>query len=351
VVRRPRITNAGRGTVSSRDYVWQGGALVAAHTPDGLRHCHLDHLGSPRIITGANGTTLAQHLYFPFGEEATNSEQNAEVLKFTGHERDDLDASGSTRDLDYMHARYFSAHLGRFTTFDPVGGNLFQPQSWNRYSYVLGNPLKYVDPQGLFFESYFSNIWDFIFFDTISVTDSPLSFDPLTGVQGLNSLVLGRLALALASSDGPQIQRAADLRVFFHRAEVKQFAACVERRGTGRGEGDPEGTGFWVEEPAGRETGVFPTVVDFGRMPDGRTFTSIVLPQGATANFHTHPGDGGFGPSSYDKDLGKSMPVFILHKPTGVRVSEEGLAEAGVPVARPGWYRGLANSSVCQQYR
>ena len=48
-----------------------------------------------------------------------------------------------------MHVRFFSAHLGRFLSFDPVGGNAPVPQSWNRYSYVLGNPVKHVDPYGL----------------------------------------------------------------------------------------------------------------------------------------------------------------------------------------------------------
>ena len=132
-----------------RDYVYRNGALLAAHTPEGLHHFHLDHLGSPRIITGGNGTTLARHLYFPFGEEATDPGQDAEALKFTGHERDDLDATGTTRDLDYMHARYFSTHLGRFLSIDTLPGRPGAPQSWNRYAYVEAGPLTYVDPTGL----------------------------------------------------------------------------------------------------------------------------------------------------------------------------------------------------------
>jgi RHS repeat-associated protein len=115
--------------------------------PETTHFLHPDHLGSPRLITDETGNNLAQHVYFPFGEEATPPATD-EVLKFTGHERDPLGA-GTTDDLDYMHARYFSAHLGRFMSVDPVGADSSLPQSWNRYSYVLGNPVKLVDPRGL----------------------------------------------------------------------------------------------------------------------------------------------------------------------------------------------------------
>ena len=92
-----------------------------------------------------------------------------------------------------MHARFYSPHLGRFMSVDPVGVAPSIPQAWNRYTYGLGNPVKYTDPLGLFF---FPAIWDLIdsltFFDETTVTDRPHSFDPLTGVQGLGSLLSGR---------------------------------------------------------------------------------------------------------------------------------------------------------------
>ena len=50
---------------------------------------------------------------------------------------------------DTMHARYYSSWQSRFLSVDPGPGNPRQPQSWNRYAYVLGNPVKYVDPDGL----------------------------------------------------------------------------------------------------------------------------------------------------------------------------------------------------------
>ncbi|MGD2114648.1 MAG: RHS repeat-associated core domain-containing protein [Acidobacteriota bacterium] len=138
-----------------RDYVWRGATLLAALrnvglqvAPETTHFLHPDHLGSPRLITDETGNTVAQHVYFPFGEEATPPSTD-EVLKFTGHERDPQGA-GTTDDLDYMHARYYSAHLGRFVSVDPSGASrdLRRPQSWNRYAYALGNPLRYVDPDG-----------------------------------------------------------------------------------------------------------------------------------------------------------------------------------------------------------
>lgn len=70
---------------------------------------------------------------------------------FTGKERDaETMSSAMPSGLDYFGARYFSAAQGRFTSPDPngTGASLFDPQSWNAYSYTLNNPLRYVDPDG-----------------------------------------------------------------------------------------------------------------------------------------------------------------------------------------------------------
>jgi RHS repeat-associated protein len=130
-----------------RDYIYAGGRLLAAETRDGVRHFHLDHLGTPRLITDGAGAQAAFHAYYPFGEEATEP-QDAERLKFTGHERDLNDPNGAGDDLDYMHARFYNPLLGRFLSVDSVLGRLARPQSWNRYAYVLNRPTVAVDPDG-----------------------------------------------------------------------------------------------------------------------------------------------------------------------------------------------------------
>jgi len=49
-----------------------------------------------------------------------------------------------------MHARYYSPHLGRFMSVDPRERYkpTKLPQRWNRYAYAIGNPMKFVDPNG-----------------------------------------------------------------------------------------------------------------------------------------------------------------------------------------------------------
>ncbi len=48
-----------------------------------------------------------------------------------------------------MHARFYTNHLGRFMSVDPVLGNTGSGGSWNRYGYARGGVITYFDPNGL----------------------------------------------------------------------------------------------------------------------------------------------------------------------------------------------------------
>ncbi len=118
--------------------------------------CYLsdDHLGTPRLITDSNGLVAERHDYLPFGEEVAAGTfgrnqtygSTAGVInqKFTGKERD------SESGLDYFGARYYGSALGRFTSPDKplVDQFVYNPQSWNLYTYVRNNPLAFIDPTG-----------------------------------------------------------------------------------------------------------------------------------------------------------------------------------------------------------
>lgn len=145
------------------DFVYRDGLLLGserAASQGGRRHYHLDHLGTPRLVTGANGSVLSEHDLLPFGEERTAIGQHQargydreEPLRFTGHERDfdNAQPNDSSSYVDSMHARYYATKGGRFLSVDPVldvRRALKSPQMWNRYSYVVNNPINRIDPDG-----------------------------------------------------------------------------------------------------------------------------------------------------------------------------------------------------------
>lgn len=123
-----------------------------------LRWLVTDQLGTPRIVLDQSGslTAVRRHDYLPFGEELpigvggrTTGEgyagDDGVRQQFTQKERD------IETGLDYFGARYYASMQGRFTSVDPLASSakLTNPQTWNRYAYVLNNPLRLIDPTGM----------------------------------------------------------------------------------------------------------------------------------------------------------------------------------------------------------
>jgi RHS repeat-associated protein len=124
----------------------------------GVRHYHLDHLGSVRLVTDAQARLVAENDYYPYGATPTKSFQEqlnfslfTDSARYAGHHRDFLTGAGMETDeyLDYMHARYYDPGMGRFLSVDPgKDWDPKQPQSWNMYAYVRNNPVRFTDPTG-----------------------------------------------------------------------------------------------------------------------------------------------------------------------------------------------------------
>jgi RHS repeat-associated protein len=120
-------------------YYYHGGKLVAMCQDTELKYVHQDHLTSTSVMTDNSGNELGTVKYFPFG--ATRSGSVPTDKKFTGKR---LDETG----LYYYGARYYDANIGRFISADTMITDFTNPQTLNRYSYCLNNPLKYTDPSG-----------------------------------------------------------------------------------------------------------------------------------------------------------------------------------------------------------
>jgi RHS repeat-associated protein len=217
-VLREYVNNAGTWSVDA-DQIYRDGLLLASETPAGVRHYHLDHLGTPRLITNAAGQQAAYHVYFPFGEEATAFNQDAIRMKFTGHERDLANGGGAGDDLDYMHARFCSPVIGRFLGVDVGEAKPKLPQSWNRYSYALGNPMKYVDPDGKIIDTVLDI--GFIGYDLFDIGRSALRGEGISKTQGLSlgADLLGA-AIPFVTGGGAAIRLAARSDDVLHGVEL-----------------------------------------------------------------------------------------------------------------------------------
>ena len=104
-----------------------------------------DHLGSARLLTDLNQAIVQNLDYLPFGE-LNSSDSGINSHKFTELQRD------SETGLDHAWFRQYSSTLGRWMHPDPAGlaaVDPSNPQSWNRYGYVINNPLALVDPSGM----------------------------------------------------------------------------------------------------------------------------------------------------------------------------------------------------------
>lgn len=125
-------------------------------TMDPVYYYIYDMLGSTQVVTDASGNIVTTVRYDPFGSvfqlQQASGEYQTPYL-YTGQELD------SESGLYYYNARYYNPVIGRFTSADPVVIDPLTPQSLNRYSYVLNNPLRYTDPAGL---SWLSQNWTYI---------------------------------------------------------------------------------------------------------------------------------------------------------------------------------------------
>jgi len=134
------------GTTLIKAFVALPGGAKAIYNSTGLAYYrHSDWLGTSRLTSTQARGLYSSTAYAPFGEQyATSGTADA---SFTGQDQDTVSS------LYDFPARRQSPSQGRWISPDPLGRGavtLANPQSWNRYSYVLNNPLALTDPTGMY---------------------------------------------------------------------------------------------------------------------------------------------------------------------------------------------------------
>jgi RHS repeat-associated protein len=156
--------------VRVRDYVWLDGrplAQVEYPGPSGssegyVYYFHTDHLGLPRALTNQAGQEVWRAALRPYGDldETTTADPLSgrtvvTNLRLPGQYDERLFAAAGLSGMQgpyYNWNRWYLPSLGRYLELDPIAlrGKFNSPYRPDWYNYVDGNPLRYVDPFGLY---------------------------------------------------------------------------------------------------------------------------------------------------------------------------------------------------------
>jgi RHS repeat-associated protein len=137
---------------SYREYIFFQGRRIARSDPSSgnVYYYFADQVGNTRAVaivdptnSPTDGTVCFSADYTPYGQETDYSATCPQNYNFTGYERD------VETGLDYAIARYYNSRLARFMSPDPLGGDIDNPQSLNKYAYVTNDPCDLVDAAGL----------------------------------------------------------------------------------------------------------------------------------------------------------------------------------------------------------
>lgn len=131
-----------------------GGNL--SKTEDAFYYLHRDYQGTILAISNEQGQTIERRLFDPWGKiiKVTDKNGNTQSVNpqftfidrgYTGHEH------FFTVGLIHMNGRMYDSVLKQFLSPDNNIQEPFNSQNYNRYGYVLNNPLMYTDPSGEIF--------------------------------------------------------------------------------------------------------------------------------------------------------------------------------------------------------
>lgn len=100
---------------------------------------HADVIG----LIDEDGVLVASYYYDAFGVPTVTSGDVENPFRYGGYLYDEETG------LYYIKSRFYDASIARFIQEDIYAGKYSDPLSLNLYTYVLNNPLRYLDPTGM----------------------------------------------------------------------------------------------------------------------------------------------------------------------------------------------------------
>ena len=140
---RVSVWNGTSGALLEENTYW-GSLPLDLNLNNALHFEHQDWMGTERLNTSYNGTVEGTYASLPFGDSLSSSGSDEDPYHFAMLDHDY--ESG----LEHASYRNYSSVQAHWMSPDPYTGSYdaSNPQSFNRYSYVLNNPLSAADPSG-----------------------------------------------------------------------------------------------------------------------------------------------------------------------------------------------------------
>jgi RHS repeat-associated protein len=179
----PSAGNPGTGTEGR---IYWGGQQIAYRAADGTTYFdQQDYLGTERLRTNSTGAVASSYSSLPWGDASSatigGNGANQDNALFAGLDTDANTAGAPIS--DHAQFRNYSFYQGRWLAPDPYDGSYdaTNPQSFNRYAYVLNNPISFIDPTGQDCYTLYGDTWSV---GETESTDDNLTNSPIGGVSG-----------------------------------------------------------------------------------------------------------------------------------------------------------------------
>ena len=170
-------------------YVYGASGVVGYYNKDGKFMTYLfNQRGDVVKETDESGSVINSFDYNDYGKLIGSDKAADSVFGYGGQYGAVTDKNG----LIYLKTRYYNPEIMRFMNRDTVRGSVVDTKSLNRFAYVEGNPLTYVDPNGQAATWLKNNPLDALYYGLMG-----LSFVP-----GLNVVAsIGMMTIDLAKGD------------------------------------------------------------------------------------------------------------------------------------------------------